>query len=640
MKSVTTQTQHIRAAIVSNSFNKETRTIEVVFATETPVPRYSWDLGTYSEILEISKKAIDFSRLKSGAPVLNAHSSYNLNSIIGVVEDAWIDEQNKEARARVRFSNREDIKPIIDDIEAGIICNVSAGYFVTEYSENKDEKIYRATRWTPAEISFVPVPADHNSGVRDNQNLHLTTIINDSLMDTQERATEAPANTPQPAPAAQQAPATAAPQLDEQSVRSSAVQEERNRVAAITDACQRAGLPTEFSSKLISEGTSLDAARAAIIDQIAERANKPPVTQNANVTGADEETQTRSAIVDGLMHRSQPGSVDLKGNEKAQRYANMRLLDIAKDRLRAKGENYDLLSEQEIIRRAWATTDYPTLLTATFDRSLRRFYEGTTDEWKWIARRESANDFREKTGITVDGAVTFEEIPEGGVYRETPILVNDEQKIKLRKYGRKYSITDIALINDDLGVFTRMPQILALGAQQFQSETVWALITSNAKAPDGTAMFHASHKNLGTAAALSETSLSAGRTAMRRQTSPAGHRLGVRPKYLLVPPELETAADKIVSAVLANTTGDVNVFANKLQVVVSDALTDPKAWYLVADPATSVIDGLVYAYLNGQEGLKTESRVNWETDALEVKGSLAFAAAVWGYQGWYKNPGQ
>ncbi|MBS1775328.1 MAG: Mu-like prophage major head subunit gpT family protein [Bacteroidetes bacterium] len=635
MKSIPTNAHHIRAAIVSNSFNKENRTVEVVFATETPVARYSWDLGTYSEILEISKNAIDFSRLKAGAPVLNAHSSYSLNGIIGVVEDAWIDEQKREACARLRFSNREDIQPIIDDIEAGIIRNVSAGYFVDEYQENTKEKTYRATKWTPAEISFVPVPADHNSGVRDSQNLHLTTIINDNLMDTQERATETPANNPAQSASAV-APATT---LDEQFVRSSAVQEERNRVAAITDACQRAGLPAEFSNKLISEGTSLDNARAAIIDKIAENANKPPVTQNARVSGADEETQTRNAIVEGLMERSNPGSVDLKGNEKARRYANMRMLDLAKDRLRAKGENFDLLSEQEIIRRAWATTDYPTLLTSTFDRSLRRFYEGSVNEWKWIARRESANDFREKTGITVDGAVTFEEIPEGGVYRETPVLMHEDQKIKLRKYGRKYSITDIALINDDLGVFSRMPQILALGAQQFQSEAVWALITSNAKAPDGTALFHASHKNLGTAAVLSEASLSAGRTAMRRQTSPAGHRLGVRPKYLLVPPELETAAEKIVSAVLANTTGDVNVFANKLQVVVSDALTDPKAWYLVADPATSVIDGLVYAYLNGQEGLKTESRINWETDALEVKGSLAFATAVWGYQGWYKNPG-
>jgi hypothetical protein len=127
---------------------------------------------------------------------------------------------------------------------------------------------------------------------------------------------------------------------------------------------------------------------------------------------------------------------------------------------------------------------------------------------------------------------------------------------------------------------------------------------------------------------------------MRRQKSPAGLKLGIRPHYLLVPPELQTTAEKLVTSVLATTTGDVNVFANQLKVMVSDQLEDPKAWYLLADPSAISADGIVYAYLNSQPGLRTESRVNWDTDALEVKGSMAFATAVWGWEGWYKNKGK
>lgn len=431
-----------------------------------------------------------------------------------------------------------------------------------------------------------------------------------------------------------------APIVNAEQVRAAAVADERKRVSDITDACTRAALPAEFAQNLINEGKDINSARASIIDEVAKRSNPAPTNQGARVIGEDESTKTREAIVSGVMARAIPGSVDIKGNEKAQQYRNMRLLDLAKDRLRAANQNFSMLSEQEIVKRAWATTDYPDLLTSTFERTLRRFYEGTVDDWMFIARQESATDFREKTGIKVDGAVSFEEIPEGGEYRETPILQSDKSSIKLKKYGRKYSISDIAIINDDLGVFSRLPQILAIGAQQFQSDMVWDNVISNKNAPDGKALFIAAHKNLASAgAAISETTLSAGRTAMRRQLSPAGHKLGIKPKYLLVPPELETTAEKMISSVLATATSDTNVFANKLQVVVSDMLTDAKAWYLVADPAAITADGLVYAYLNGQPGLRTESRINWDTDALEVKGSMAFATAVWGWEGWYKNPG-
>ena len=61
---------------------------------------------------------------------------------------------------------------------------------------------------------------------------------------------------------------------------------------------------------------------------------------------------------------------------------------------------------------------------------------------------------------------------------------------------------------------------------------------------------------------------------------PAGLKLGIKPQYLLVPRELQTTAERLVSAVLATETGNVNVFAGQLKVMVSDQLEDPKAWYL------------------------------------------------------------
>ena len=634
MKKAKITPERIRALIDSNSFNEEDNTIEVVFATETPVKRYDWSESRYfNEVLEISENAIDFTRLENGAPVLDSHNSYRLNSVIGVVEKSWVDKSKKEARALLRLSKEESDAEIVAKVKSGIIRNVSVGYNVQEYTVTNDKveiPEYRATKWTPSEISFVPIQADPNSGTR-NENQEEYNYV-DIMNKNQERADEV--LTPQPV----QATPTPEPRVNESEVRAQAIADERQRVADITETCQKAGLSVDFAATLINDGKTINEARALIIDEVAKRANPAP---RAEVVGEDETVKERNAIVDGIVSRANPGLIDINGNEKAQQVRNMRLLDVAKDRLRAAGENFSMMSEQELVKRAWSTTDFPTLLANSFDRTLRRFYETTVDDWQFIARQENATDFRAKTGIKVDGAVTFDEIPEGGEYKESTLLQDESASIKLKKYGRKYSITDIAIINDDLSVFSRLPQMMALGAQQFQSDLVWSNIIGNKKAPDGKALFHADHNNFdATGALITEASLSAARVAMRRQKSPAGHKLGIRPKYLLVPPELQTTAEKMVSSILATTTGDVNVFANQLQVVVSDQLEDAKAWYLVADPSMISADGIVYAYLNGQPGLRTESRVNWDTDALEVKGSMAFATAVWGWQGWYKNKGQ
>ncbi|MBL9102158.1 MAG: Mu-like prophage major head subunit gpT family protein [Myxococcales bacterium] len=72
-------------------------------------------------------------------------------------------------------------------------------------------------------------------------------------------------------------------------------------------------------------------------------------------------------------------------------------------------------------------------------------------------------------------------------------------------------------------------------------------------------------------ATLTEDNLSAARRQMRELTDDQGRRLNIRPKLLLVPPELETTAEKLItSAVIAN--GESNVMQNKFRLHVSDFL--------------------------------------------------------------------
>lgn len=644
-KTTTIQTGHDygRAMLDNSTFDKEARTIEVVFATETPVKRYSWSIdGVFNEILDISKAAMNSERLDTGgAPVLNSHSRWDLSSQIGVIERAWIDDGKKEARALLRLSGREDIQGIIKDIEDGIIRNISVGYSVQEYRVDKDKTPheYRATKWTPSEISFVPVPADHNSGTRSKENSNITTTIISNSNNNMDEQNQEQERAPETKPAAQNpAPATTAV-VDEAAIRKQAVDAERKRVADINALCDNIKLPNdaEFRSQLITDGISIDTARERAIDEVAKNANKPPVT----VSVGEEKQSQRKAIELGLAYRANPDNVDIKGNEAAQKYANMRLLDVAKDQLAQNNERFDLLSEMDIVKRAIATTDYPNILTNTFRYNFLGFYNGVVQEWKKFASRKTATDFRRKDNLALDGNIAFEEIPEGGEVKEGVFLYEENHSIQLKSFGKSYSITRQAIINDEIGLFESFPRLLALGSQQFQSKKIWDLIVNNAKTSDGKALFHADHKNLITpGTALSIESLGIARAKMARQRTPASDLdLQLVPGVLVVPPELQTKAEQITSSIMATENGNVNPFAGKIQVVTSTALTSPTEWYLFADTSFAALDGIVYAYLNGNEGVSIESMVDFNTGNMKVKGLLDFDARVWNYQTMLKNAG-
>lgn len=165
-----------RGAASGAKVDKAARTVEVVFATETPVRRRryeGWDrVIDFDEVLTISRAAIDMERLSAGAPVLDSHMRYSTMSQVAVVEKAWID--GHDARALTRFPSEgidENADRLFALIADGIVRNVSVGYTlqkikIIEPEKRGDIQKVVALRWTPTEISFVTVPADPAAGVR------------------------------------------------------------------------------------------------------------------------------------------------------------------------------------------------------------------------------------------------------------------------------------------------------------------------------------------------------------------------------------------------------------------------------------------------------------------------------------------
>ena len=155
---------------------------------------------------------------------------------------------------------------------------------------------------------------------------------------------------------------------------------------------------------------------------------------------------------------------------------------------------------------------------------------------------------------------------------------------------------------------------------------------------DGVRLFHASHRNLAAAGtALDETNLGAAILAFRKQTALGGQRIAIAPRYLLVGPELELVAQKLVASISPAKTSDAVPEAIKSLVPIVEPNLDGKSWYLFADPAAAPT--FEWAHLAGHEGPQIDTKEGFERLGTEFRAVLHFGAGVTDFRGAYRNPG-
>ncbi|MDO5606639.1 MAG: peptidase U35, partial [Paracoccus sp. (in: a-proteobacteria)] len=186
-----------------------------------------------------------------------------------------------------------------------------------------------------------------------------------------------------------------------------------------------------------------------------------------------------------------------------------------------------------------------------------------------------------------------------------------------------------------------VPASFGASAADLESDIVYAILMQNPAMSDGVALFHNTHANLGTAAVVSEAALAGAYRAFGQRKGLEDRLISVLPRYLLVPPGPRSVeARKQVTATTPGSTAEVNTFAGRLEVIEEPRLipaTGQDPWFLAADPAR--IDTVEYAYLDGQEGVFTETRTGFEVDGIEIKARHDFAAKAIDWRGLYKNPG-
>lgn len=666
----------VRAAqVIVEEGGEEDRIAEVVWSTGSRRTVSSWFSDDYEEELELNAGAVRLERLNAGAPLLNSHNAYDLDRVIGVVVEGSAKIERGQGTAQVRFSNRPEVDPIWQDVKDGILRNLSVGYKVHEYHIEKREgqmELWRAVDWEPMEISVVAIGADSGAQFRSDQEQKGATFPcivrrSDASPETaraakeqvmpqnianevaqEQRGATPPAPTPPGAPATPPAPEQrAAAPVNADEIRS----QERNRISQITTLCARHGVAQSVADQLITNGSSLDAARSAILDALAGESDQngrrsEPIAATAR--GTDQRAmQYREAMTTAIMHKLDPRT---ELTDEAREFRGMRLFDMARESVERSGVSTRGMHTMDIAAHALglragvgyhSTSDFPTILGNVANRTLRSAYAAFPKTFEKWARRGTISDFRPITRVAVSGAPELKKVLEGAEFTYGTMGATAEV-IQLATYGRIIAITRQALINDDMDALSRIPAAFGARAAQLEGDIVYAILMENPNMADGQPLFHASHGNLGTAATINETSVAAALKAFTQMKGVDGSAIRLMPRYLIVPaagPRL-LEAQKLLASVTAGKTADVNPFAGAFEIVTDPRLIptsgqDP--WFLAADAA--MIDTVEYAYLEGQEGVYTETRNGFEVDGTEVKARHDFTAKAIDWRGLYKNPG-
>ena len=420
-------------------------------------------------------------------------------------------------------------------------------------------------------------------------------------------------------------------------------EENRKRTQAIQQMARAAGLSADYALALVGTALTVEQCSTAIMRRLAKRSQENGVNGNHSVraTGLDAGTKKRMAVENALLHRIYPSKFSLDAG--AREFRGMTMVEIGRELLSERGINTRGLDRSEVAKmvfnRAHSTSDFPLLFEGVINKMLRAQYEFAPEFWDKIARQTSVDDFRARGLYSAGVANGMKKIPEGGEIKYTTLKESKEQ-IRVETFGEGISYTRQAFINDDLGVFSIIPSAFVRHWDMLRGNLVWGLLTDNVKMSDGKGIFDATHGNLltGASSALSEESLAAAKTAMMKQKDIAGQIIRMVPRYLIVSPENEMMAKKLVTATTPVKFEDVNVFAGAFDVIVEPRLTDPKAWYLMADPYA--VDSLYYAYLEGNEGLRVDSTEEFKTDSMDYAVRGDFGAAAIDYRGIVKAAGK
>ncbi len=646
------------------SVDEDTRSVEVVLSTENPVTVYDYNRGPIQEVLLMDGAKMPRNKR---LVLLDAHSRYTTADVIGSARE--ITTENGEMTGRAYFS--AEAESVWTKVREGHLTDFSIGYRVDETEwipAGKREVIggrefsgpvQVVTKWTPRELSAVPIGADQEATARSEHNNNQEEYVMDEKIRTALEGMGLPKTaTDEEAILFLGTLRHDSPPVDEgkrdeelEKARKEATGAGLTRIKEIDKLCGEAGLP-DMARELILEGVSLQDAQRKVMDELIKRAkDKTPGTNGLEV-GTDEKDKFRAAANDGLILRAgyrldtpAAGASDLRG---------LTLPEMARECLRMAGQPHRG-NVKDMTARAMTSSDFPYILANLATKSMQEAWATAQETWGTWCSTGSVADFKTYYDQAMSEHDDLELVPDAGEIPYGSFSEKKPETYQAAQYSKKFRITRVMIVNDDLNALTEMPARRAEAAARKVGDVAYAVLTTNAAMADTEKLFSAAHSNQAVSALMAEpgvTNIAAGILAMGTHKDIKGlRRLNIRPEYFIAPKALEGVAEvffrsekfsdhSTVATDSSFASNRVNPYSGSYFTRVYEPRLDDAetaTWYLAGPKGKTV----KVVFLNGvQAPILEVNQPGFSIEGLEYLVSIDCGAYAVDYRGLYKNEGK
>ena len=349
-----------------------------------------------------------------------------------------------------------------------------------------------------------------------------------------------------------------------------------------------------------------------------------PYADNGNIVG--------DSVKQSLLARA--GIDKDKADAKDNAYNAMTLRELARASLVDRGISVSGHNAMSMVGLAFthSSSDFGQILIDVAHKSLLKGWETAAENFDQFTSHGTLTDFRPAKRVGLGDFGYLPQVGEGEEY--TYGTIGDEgASVALATYGQLFSITRQAIINDDMNLLTKIPEKMGQAARATIAKLVFALLTGNAIAQDGKALFDASHKNTLTGAALDVTSIDKAIQLMNGFVNARGEPLAIEPEFMLLPTSLYTRAKQVLGSASVEgadaNSGIINPIRDIVPALKSARLqvADPKSWYLINKEAIEVsyLDGIDTPYIEQQngftvDGVSTKVRIDAGVNVIDYRG--------------------
>lgn len=419
---------------------------------------------------------------------------------------------------------------------------------------------------------------------------------------------------------------------------------ERQRCSEITSLCREFNI--DNVDQYIREGKTLDEVRGIILDSL-KQSNTPISTKVTK----DEGDKVRTAAIDALLMR---GGIEVeKPAEGAKDIMGMSLRNLFGECMQREGNaaNFLRMSDDEMFAEMQRqffnpSSAFPSIMDATIKKAYVTMYEQTPTTYQdWVSFGTLA-DFKATPdhNYIAGSAGRFMKVPENGELvhdKPSDILLPNR---KLETFGRQFTMSRQAVINDDIGFLTTVPGRYAQAAKETINDQVYEILFNNPVIYDGTVLFSSEHRNLiGAGTQFSEQALETIILQLGKQINQEGRSIRLRPGAIIVPLGLGFAVQKLFASQTLDANGTANPFYGQKMQIVEEPLLNQLAgetavpWFLAANKTSA--KSIQVDFLNGNQTPIIQRST--------VPGILGFVWDIfldWGvnvvdYRGLVKNPG-